>query len=278
VYRFRFDPATLRDEGARGAPRLLDLADADALVACHERVRQRFNGMIAARASTVRRALADPAFRYVGIDDGTGALHAYMQTSVLLGAERTANRNALLVRDLHYEDESGLAALLGFLRAQRDQFATIVVESQDQAFHLASRDPRDGSDLLVAPPAAHRVAETGLGIMYRLVDVPAAFRHLGPVETPFVLRIEVDDPFFAPTSGTWTFRFGRYAGPQRDDAALPDATLRIGIPELSALVMGSLDLRALVRHRVATLEPEVLLDRVDRAFLPDQRPVSTARF
>jgi hypothetical protein len=278
TYRFRFRPEALRTEGALGTPRLLDAGDAEAIVACNERMRARVNGLIALDPGRLRRMLDDPALRYVGIDDESGGLRAFAQTSVTLGPERTTNRNDLVVRDVTYEDERALAALLAYLRDQRDQFAAIVVETQDSAFSLAAVDPRDGSDVLVAPPGVHRVAETGLGIMYRLIDVPRAFAHLGPVETPFALRVEVDDDVFAPTSGRWTFRFGRYAGPQRDDGARPDVTLRLGIAELSSLVMGSLDVRALVRHRLAVLDPDVVIDRVDRAFLPDTRPLCNVRF
>ncbi len=119
-------------------------------------------------------------------------LRGFMQTAVNLERE-LVNRNALTVRDVHAEDDAALAALLGYLGAQRDQFERIVIESQDDAFFLAAAgDPRDGSDALVAPPGAHRVAETGLGMMYRVLDVERAFAHLPAVEAPFALRIEVD--------------------------------------------------------------------------------------
>ena len=276
--RYRFAPDALRDEGARGTARLLGAGDADAVVACYERVRKNSNGLIAKHLPALRRTLADRAFRHVGIVDDDGTLRAFMQTNVVTAPEGVANRNVLAVRDVTYEDEAALAALLGYLRAQRDQFAEVAIESQDDAFHLVSRDPRDGSDIQIAPPAVHRVAERGLGIMYRILDVPRAFSHLAPVETPFALRVEVEDPFFPATAGTWTFRFGRYAGPQQDEDVHPDATLRIGIADLSSLVVGSVDLRALVRHRLATIEPYALLDRADRAFRPELRPVCTTRF
>lgn len=277
TYRFRFAPGTLRDEGARGAARLLDEADAAAIAACHERIRIRLNGLMALRVDLLTRNLANPALRYVGVDDGDGALRGYLWTQVVPGPAGTTNRNELVVRDVLYEDESAFAALLRYLRSQSDQFAAIVVETQDAAFFLAARDPRDGSDGLVAMPAVHRIAETGLGIMYRILDATRAFAHLGPVETPFALRVEIDDPF-GESGGAATFRFGRYAAPQRDDQAHPDALLRIGIADLSSLVMGALDLRALVRHRAAALDPDVLLDRIDRAFRPDERPICTTRF
>ncbi len=275
--RFRFAPATLRDEGARGTIRLLDENDADALIACHERVRARTHGLIAKRRWHAERLLGDAALRYVGVEDG-GELNGFMQTSVVLGGERIRNADELTVRDLTYEDDASLAALLGYLRSQRDQFARVVVETQDDAFYLASTDPRDGSDLAVAPPATHRVAESGLGVMYRILDVPAALATLPASGARFTLRIDVADAFLAQTAGTWTFCFDPQARPRRDDGARPDATLTIGIADLSSVALGSLRLRDVVAHRLAKVEPADTLALIDAAFRAEQPPVCTTRF
>jgi GNAT superfamily N-acetyltransferase len=277
MHRFRFAPATLRDDGARGTPRELGPGDLDELLACSERVRARTNGLIAKYRAVTERALGDAAFRYVAVEDG-GTLRAFMQTSVVAADPELRNRDELVVRDLAYEDEASLAALLGYLRAQRDQFARVVIESQDAAFYLAAADPRDGSDVAVAPPAAHRVAETGLGTMYRILDVERALAHVPGTAAPLVLRIDDDDPFRPAVGGTRTFRFGPDGAPRRDDAATPDATLAIGIHDLSSVVVGSLSVRDLVRHRLATVEPAHAADIVDAAFRADQPPVCTTRF
>jgi GNAT superfamily N-acetyltransferase len=277
MHRFRFAPGTLRDDGARGTPRELGTGDLDDLLACYERVRAATNGLIAKHRSVTERALADAALRYVAVEDD-GTLRAFMQTSVVAADPELRNRDELVVRDLAYEDDASLAALLGYLRAQRDQFARVVIESQDAAFHLCAADPRDGSDVAVAPPAAHRVAETGLGTMYRILDVERALAHVPGTPAPLVLRIDVDDPFQPAVGGTRTFRFGPSGAPRRDDAAAPDATLTIGIHDLSSVVVGSLSVRDVVRHRLATVEPARALAIVDAAFRADQPPVCTTRF
>ncbi len=275
--RYAFAPHTLEARGARGTVRLLGPGDVTALIACDERVRARTNGLIARTPPRVARALAEPALRHAGVEDD-GVLRGFVQTAVRLGADGTANANELVVRDFVAESPAYEAALLGALHAQRDQFARIVVESQDDTLWLASSDPRDGTDRLVSPPATHRIAELGLGVMYRIVEVEAAFAQLGSVDVPFALRVEVEDAFFAPTAGAWTFRFGPHGAPVRDDGAAPDATLRVGIAELSSLVAGSLRVRELVRRRLAELVPAAALERVARALDAGQPPICTTRF
>ena len=276
-HRFRFAPVTLRDAGARGTVRELGAGDLDALLGCYERVRANTNGLIAKHRAAALRSLEDAALRYIAVEDG-GTMRGFMQTTVVAADPELRNRDELIVRDLAYEDESYLAALLGFLRAQRDQFARVVIESQDPALHLASSDPRDGSDVSVAPPATHRVAETGLGVMYRILDVERALAHVPGSTAPFALRLVVDDPFFAATAGTWTFQFSPHRPPERADSADADATLRIGIHDLSSVVLGSLPVQDLVRHRLATVEPAHAVSRIDEAFRADQPPYCTTRF
>jgi predicted acetyltransferase len=277
VHRFSFAPETLRDDGARGVVRALGEHDLDALLACYERVRSTTNGLIAKHRGVTERTLADAALRYVGVEDA-GVLRAFMQTTAIAADPELRNRDELVVRDLAYEDERSLAALLGYLRAQRDQFARVTIESQDAAFYLAATDPRDGSDVAVAPPAAHRVAETGLGIMYRIVDVERALAHVPGSAPSFAVRLVVDDPFFAATAGTWTFRFGSQGAARCDDAANPDATVTVGAHDLASVVLGSLRVADLVRHRLATVEPIGALQLVDAAFRADQPPYCTTRF
>lgn len=286
VHRFRFAPGTLRDDGARGTIRALEPGDLDALLACYERVRANTNGLIAKHRLVTERALAshgasaDAAARYVAVEHD-GALRGFMQTSVVVGSgprDELRNRDELVVRDLAYEDDAYLPALLGYLRAQRDQFGAVVIESQDAALYLASADPRDGSDVSVAPPAAHRVAETGLGIMYRILDVDAALGYLPAAAAPLALRIDAEDALMPANASARTFRFGPHGAPRRDDAAPPDATLALGIADLASIVLGSLTVRDAVRHRVAALEPRSALARVDAAFRTEQPPYCTTRF
>jgi predicted acetyltransferase len=277
MQRYRFAPQALRDDGARGTLRLLGEADLEAILACYERIRASTHGLIARHRMPLERALCDAELRFVGVED-SGTLRGFMQTKPISN-DHLSNRHELEVRDLLAEDDASSAALLGYLCAQRDQFDRVTIESQDAAFYLAAAgDPRDGSDVAVAPPAGHRVAETGLGIMYRIVDVERAFATLPAAGTPFVLRLQIDDPFVPETGGDWTFRFGPHGAPRRDDDARPDATLSIGIHDLSSVVLGSLRLRDVVRHRLATLGPRERLETVDAAFAVAQPPICVTRF
>ncbi len=278
MYRYRFAPATLASNDASGRARLLGEDDADALLACYERIRSATHGLMSKYREPLRRLLGDPQLRFVGVErDGT--LRGFMQTVVRLpGDDALRNRDELVVRDMLAEDDAAFAALCGYLRAQSDQFARVAIESGDSSLFLASSDPRDGSDLAVAPPAVHRVAESGLGIMYRILDVGAALAYVAPSHAPFVLRIDVTDEVLPEAGGSHVVRFGEGRSPRGEASAAPDAALTIGIADLSSVVMGSLRLRDVVRHRLATLEPRTCLAQADAAFRADAPPQCATRF
>lgn len=275
--RYRFAAGTLRTDGAQGSARLLTVDDAGALVACTERVRTGVNGLLAKSDALAQRLLGEPQIRYVGIEDAGGVLRAYAKTMVVLGPEGSVNTNELLVSDIAYEHDAAFAALLAYLRAQEDQYPYVAVEVQDPAFYLVSTDARDGTDTLVGPPATHRIAQTGLGIMYRVTDMDAAFERCGAGAMPLTLRLVVADSFSAPTRGTFTYRFVPGRAPERDDAAEADVTLAIAIADLSSLVAGSHRLRDLIRHRLASVVPESQTARLAALFEADP-PVCTTRF
>ncbi|GAC1459129.1 MAG: GNAT family N-acetyltransferase [Vulcanimicrobiaceae bacterium] len=278
VYRYRIAPATLRIDGARGTVRILGAHDEPALFACSERLRSVTSGLIQRHRDPTRRGLADVALRWIGVDDEAGTLRGFMQTSTTLGADGTVNRNDLVVRDLQAEDVAYGAALLGYLSAQRDQFARVVLETQDAAFYLGSADPRDGSDLVIGPPGTQRVAETGLGMMYRVLDVERALAVLPPSPERFALRLEISEPAVAPAGGAATYIFGPHGARFSDSSTLPDATMRIGIADFSSLIAGSVRLRDLLHHRLATLEPASAQRRVAQIVDADLPPVCTTRF
>ncbi len=278
TYRYSFVPATLRASSGTERVRLLREDDLGALAACYERVRIATHGLMTRPRSSWLRTLSNLELRVAGVErDGT--LRGFMQTSVQLPADASLrNRDEIVVRDMLAEDAGALAALVRYLRAQSDQYARVSIESGDPSLFLESSDPRDASLVAIAPPAVHRYAEAGLGVMYRIVDVDAALGCVPASYDAFTLRIDVRDDLMPEIAGARTLRFGGGTRARRDDAAAPDATIAIGIADLSSVVMGALRLRDVVRHGLATLEPASRLAEVDRAFRADVPPQCATRF
>jgi predicted acetyltransferase len=276
-YRIALD--ALPAAGARQHVRRLRSDDVGAYLAAYHRVQARTNGLIVRERWRAELRLANNAFHTFGYDDGTG-LSGYLTYEVRLGDPSTTNRNELYVVELVHEHPEALAALLAFARSQRDQFSTLIVNTTDPDFHFAVHDARNGSDRNLYPPVYHETNVQGLGVMYRVLSVPALVGALGAArfgDLDAVVRIDLADPALPANAGTFVIRFsgGR---PELVDPATPaDVALALGSAEFSALIMGSVRLRSLVTYGSAGLSQAAWLRPLDAAFDADP-PQCLTRF
>jgi predicted acetyltransferase len=269
MHQYRIALGALPAGGQRDRVRRLGPGDLDIFLAAYERFAQAANGLFRRESWRAAATLADDALRTYGYEDANG-LGGYLTFDVRLGEAGTTNRNDLYVHELIYETPAALAALLAFARSQRDQFATLIVNTQDPDFHAMLDDPRNGSDRILYPPAYHETNTQGVGIMYRLIDVAAFVAALGERTTfgtlDATVRIALRDAFFEPNSGAYTIRFdaGR---PRMAALGTPaDVDLAIEVADFSSLVMGAVRLRSLVAYGRAVLSNHQWLTRLDAAF------------
>ncbi len=175
--QYRIALGALPRAGARNRVRRLGPRDVDAFDATYGRAQARTNGLISReRWRCAERLAADKMYTF-GYDDGT-RIGGYLTYEVRLGADGAINRNEMYVHELIYETPAALAGLLAFAASQSDQFATLVLNTQDPYAHFLLDDPRNGSDRTLYPPVAHETNAGGLGVMYRVVDVGALIRDL----------------------------------------------------------------------------------------------------
>jgi predicted acetyltransferase len=275
--QYRFKPADLPRHGTRERIRALGPADADALIACYDRVHERTNGLIRKWRSSVVAALGAPSRRAVGYEED-GTLRAYLRFSFQPG--HTELSNELHVRELVYETPEALAGLLTFLQSQADQFTAIVFNTQEEGFHFIPADPRNGTDNILYPPSYHETNAQGLGMMYRVIDTPGVFALLRDHDfggQSCTLRLTVRDSFFPVNDGDTTIRFTGGAARIVESAA-HDIAVALDVADFSSLLMGAVRFRSLYNYGRATIGDPAHVATVDRLFAAEQPPISTTGF
>ncbi|GAC1411212.1 MAG: hypothetical protein NVSMB64_20870 [Candidatus Velthaea sp.] len=256
--QYRVLPDALPDGGSRAGVRALTADDAAPALGAYHRMQATTNGLMRRSLPTMQRMLEYPGMRTFGNLRSDGSVGGYVMFSVTLGPAGTQNTNEIVTVEIVYDEWSSLAALLAFLRAQGDQFAAVVVNTQDAGFHVALGDPRNGSNRSLSYPAWHESNTQGVGIMYRIIDLPAVVEQLagtrfGNLDARVTVRLT--DPLLPPNSGTYTLAF--------------EVELAFGIGDFSSLLMGSLRLHSLVRFGRATLSDPGRLAELDAAFATD---------
>jgi predicted acetyltransferase len=275
--RYRFLPASLPATGDRSRVGALSAQDAEQARACYDRFAARRHGMIRKTDAEAQRMFADPAQRNVGFREG-GELRGYLTFTF---DQRGDNPlwNDLEIGELIYESPAALAGLLAFLRTQTDQVDRIVYSTQEEDFHHLLADPRDGvRDFL--PWVYHESNTQGVGLMYRVIDVPAVFRALAGHDfggQTCTLKLTVRDTFLPANDGTQLLRFERGAAQLLAEGDY-DVEVRLEVAELSSLLMGCISFASLHTYGLAEISDPAYVETVTRLFRTERKPMCTTPF
>jgi len=275
IHQYRLRLTALPDGGPRHGVRLLDVADTAAIEACYARTQARTNGLLARRPGEVRQIIADEQRTVVGYE-ADGTLRGYLVFLFRRGA--TFLTHDLDVRELVYDDHDALMALLGFVRRQADQCERMIWSTHDDAVHLLTDDPRDGSDEII-PHVFHRSSIAGVGLLYRVIEPRALAAACGTARFgagTACVRFVIDDTLVPGIGGAVTVAFAD--GTLRPSAAPPDCEVRLSLAMFSSLLIGAARLERLVRYGRATLSDPAWLPLLDAILTSAEPPACTTLF
>jgi predicted acetyltransferase len=281
--QYRINPLGLPEGGNKQNLRYLTPEDADAVRRCHERVCSRTHGMCAKAQYEIHTMLHTPGLvpvAYVedGVVKGYVVFHFQRGFEPRIGVE---NRyiNDMYVHEIAYEDRESLYGLVSFMRTQADQIGRIVLRTQDEYFHHLLLDVSDGSQNIINL-LYHQSNVSGVGVMYRVVDVKETFSLMGELEYgpgSCTVELNIQDSFMPENAGSYTLSLdqGRL---KFDDASQPDVSLTMDISDFSSLLMGVVPLRRLVSYGYAELSDTGFLHTLDRLFTSTEKPVCYTGF
>jgi predicted acetyltransferase len=126
----------------------------------------------------------------------------------------------------------------------------------------------------------HESHTSGVGIMYRVLDVRQAFEVLR--EHNFggqscTLQLAIDDSFLPSNHGSLTIGFDNGKARLAPDAK-HDVEVQLNIAHFSSLLTGAVDFKTLYRYGLAEISSEDHLHTVDAIFRAEQRPWCVSRF
>lgn len=270
--RYSFRPADLPAGGVGARVEYLTAADRDDLAACYDRYLDRTNGLIELPPHVLDALFAETANRIVGYRQD-GELRGYLVFRFEPAPGENWLANNIQLRALIYDDPTALMALLGFLRKQADQVERIIYETQDETFHYLLRDPRDGSNNLLAG-LWHQTNTQGTGIMYRVIDVPRLFAVLGDYDFGGLtarLRFNLQDTFLPENAGSYLVAVENGRARLSGESAA-DVEVTLDVADFSTLVVGAVDFDRLHAYgRVGVSDP-VFVPVLTRFFHAEKRP------
>lgn len=276
ISHYRALPSALPRGGSKENIHYMEETDSPKLLKCYDRYARRTHGMILRRLKDIERQLFRSAGNVIAyIKDGE--VLGYLSFSFEKG--ETFLQNDLYVKELIYDDPEVLSQLLTFLHTQLDQVRRIVFDIHDSEFHHLLADPRNDSGNLI-PFAYHETNTQGMGLMYRILDLPnmfAAVKNHNFGDQTVKLGIEISDSFLPDNQGFVMIEFVGGLGVSAPDA-VPDATISLDIADFSSLLMGTVSFRSQYLNGIAEISDPNYVPVVNELFRADRQPVCMTQF
>ncbi|TCZ79874.1 GNAT family N-acetyltransferase [Paenibacillus albiflavus] len=271
MHQYRVSPANL-PKGPKDKLIYLNKDDKQAMVDCYNRYAASVHGMIEKHEFECRRWFDDPSNVYVGYKQDNQIL-GYLIFNFKRASESNFLLNDLIVKELIFETPDALSQLLAFLHSQADQIRQIVINTQDEDFHyLLSETGNDSTDLL--PHVAHISNVSGVGLMYRIIDVHRLFSQLSSHsfgQQTCKLKLMIHDSLLTENECSIVVHFAD-GYPTISSSSDYEVELQIDISEFTALMMGTVSFLSLYNYKLVKLSDESYLSQLNKLFHADTKP------
>lgn len=275
---YRVRPAGLPKGTTKQHVAWLSPEDKPLLLDCYQRCQARTHGLIQRTEADLARFFASPERRVVGYRRA-GRVEGYVVFTFQQHAQGNFLINDLVVSEVLYETREALAELLTFLRSQADQVRSIVIRTQDEEFHHLLLDPRNDSEALI-PSVYHPSNVQGVGLMYRVIDLPGVFGRLREHDfggQSCRVKITISDSFYPANAGSLVLQFSNGRASISQDSAY-DVEIRLDVAEFAALLLGNVSFRSLYLYGLADLSDSAYLETINRLFLASNKPICLTAF
>jgi predicted acetyltransferase len=207
-------------------------------------------------------------------------LKGYVTFGFRKGHENNFVKNNMHIREWLWETPEALNGLCHFLQTQADQINRIIFNTQDADFHWLLKDVRNPTDNII-PSVYHESNTAGVGVMYRIISIPKfiavnAKRDFNRVNLN--LAITVEDTLRPQNQGVYHVAIVNGCMTTASETPLKNVIeLKLNIADLSALFLGSVDIKTLFRLGKLNLTAHDM-DLVHQAFRVEAKPECISAF
>lgn len=276
---YRIKPGHFPKGASKANVQYITVEDKEDVVACYNRYAEATHGMGMRRADEWDRMFKNPEAVFVGYKQDGKVLGFMSMTFAKSEADAHFARNDIKVNEFFYETPEALSELATFLHSQADQINQVIMYTQDEYFHHLFGDPSNGSNQLL-PHVYHVSNQSGVGLMYRVIDVLRLFESLEGHDfggQSCKVKLTIRDSFLPANAGSTVVHFTEGRA-QVVPGGYFEVEVSLNVEDFSALVMGSVDFKALYRYGLATVTNAEYVRTLQRLFAAESKPVCFNRF
>lgn len=276
MHQYRVKPVQL-PKAERDHIQFIDKNGKQALLECYNRYTEKTHGMIEKKEIDLDRIFDNLDFKIVGYRKGDKIL-GYLIFSFKEGSKESFIVNDIHIKEFVYETKEALSELLTFLHIQKDQIRYIFINTQDEYFHHLLPDPRNNSDRII-PSVYHESHVSGVGIMYRIIDVEKFFNMLKDHnfgDCTCKVAFNIQDSFLRENEGSYVVHFEN--GTPHLGRKEYEIEVSLDISDFSSLVMGVIPFERLYQYKLAEISNPEYMDEITKIFKTEEKPVCTTEF
>jgi predicted acetyltransferase len=275
MHEYIFTPDTL-PTWKKDHIHILTEADKQELWDCYTRFARTTHGMIEKKEFEIDRLFSNQEYTIIGYKRGDRILGYLVVTFKNDQAHFVIND--MVVKEFIYETRAAFLELITFLQTQYDQIRFIIFRTQDRYFHHLLDDPRDTSGNIM-PVAYHQSNTSGVGLMYRIIDVPQFFTLLKPHSfgnESCALKITVRNTFLEENDGSViiAFKEGIPVLGKKEFAV----EIEMDISDFSSMALGVVPFSRLYQYGLAEISNPDYVDVVNRLFISEEPPQCITEF
>ncbi|WP_230875073.1 GNAT family N-acetyltransferase [Lysinibacillus cavernae] len=256
----------------------MKVEDQQQLIDCYHRVAAKKHGMFLKTKSELSSIFKN-AENYVIAMEQEGTVQGYIVFSFKKQSESNFMLNNLVIKEWIYETPQALLELSTFLNSQADQVNRIEWNTQEENAHFFLGDIRNGTNHLI-PSVYHASAVSGVGLMYRIMNVKGFFeelmiRNFNGVTLTF--KLTVSDSLLVENNQQFIIEAVNGAIKILDSGSY-EVEVTIDIAELSSLVMGVVTVQELFMLSLIRVSHEQYLQALQQFFFVIEKPTCITAF
>lgn len=176
MHQYLVEPTSFPKGPTKKHLTFLTVQDQHKLADCYRRVASRKYGMFLKTESELSSIFKNPQNYIIAAEKGD-SIQGYMVFSFNKQSETNFLLNNLVIKEWIYETPEALLEFSTFLNSQVDQVNRIEWNTQEENIHFFLGDVRNGTNHLI-PSVYHASAVSGVGLMYRIINVQGFFEEL----------------------------------------------------------------------------------------------------
>lgn len=277
IYQYKFKPSDLPKGKSKANIRFLSLGEEIKLNDLYQDYFKQNNGLILKTVDDFKLILSNPKNKVIGYFDNE-VLKGYVIYSYKTDKDNFLLNN-LVINEMVYLNNDALSELLTFLNSQSDQFNYIIYNVHDEGFRFILENPVNYTNNLI-PSVHHETSVMGTGLMYRVVNVIKLFEKLKNHNfnnENLKLKLNITDSLINDNNKSVILEFNN-GKVQINEKEEYEAVVNMDINDFSSLITCTVDFITLYRYGKVSINDTGYLDKVNRIFSSDKKPICLTSF